>query len=105
MPRHEHARRAAPTLCGYLGLIRATAGGRPFSGLLMAASAAGTRATGWVTHRAADGFADTMTPGVCRITNGSDKETIPMPLTPSTMAPLGTPAPDFRLTDTDGRAV
>jgi peroxiredoxin len=26
-------------------------------------------------------------------------------LTPSTMAPLGTPAPDFRLPDTDGQAV
>src|SRR5215475_7853731 len=30
---------------------------------------------------------------------------MPMPLTPSTMAPLGTPAPDFRLPDTDGRTV
>src|SRR6476620_524929 len=28
-----------------------------------------------------------------------------MALTPSTMAPLGTPAPDFRLPDTDGKVV
>lgn len=28
-----------------------------------------------------------------------------MPLTPSTMTPLGTPAPDFRLPDTDGKMV
>src|SRR5262249_50608282 len=28
-----------------------------------------------------------------------------MPLTPSTMAPLGTQAPDFRLPDTDGKPV
>jgi hypothetical protein len=30
---------------------------------------------------------------------------MPMALTPSTMAPLGTPAPDFRLPDTDGTFV
>src|SRR5262249_12836603 len=29
----------------------------------------------------------------------------PMALTPSTMLPLGTPAPDFRLPDTDGKTV
>jgi len=28
-----------------------------------------------------------------------------MPATPSTMVPLGTPAPDFRLPDTDGKQV
>jgi len=33
------------------------------------------------------------------------KEKLPMAATPSTMAPLGTKAPDFRLPDTDGKQV
>src|SRR5439155_7594098 len=34
-----------------------------------------------------------------------NRETLTMALTPSTMLPLGSPAPDFRLPDTTGRLV